>query len=300
MFYVYLLRIGENKGLKHYGTVMKECNIRMGLTSLLFCKLSERKKSRKSRKCSTALTPTLSGWGGLVRGFTLTELLVSITIFVILATVVLANFRTGGYSDDLRATADELVANIRRVQNLAVAGALVHYDASGKDIKIGEIPPTADSIPPGGYGISVLWYGDEYTAFADFATCTDDDPNKCNNDDDLKCVYYPTPEKIDFRYDQYCDQTIESATVRFRPKVGISTIIPYGDLCEKVGLSPIDITFQAPQPVPRLNGENNSIIKIELRHKVTNQCRMITVDTATGMVSQELESHCESGFQSCP
>lgn len=266
--------------LKHHGNALRELKIRLGLL--------EKK---------THIQTTKEKKSGA--GFTLTELLISITIFVILATVVLANFRTGGYSDDLRATADEMVANIRRVQNLAVAGALVHYDADGRDIKAGETAPTADSIPPGGYGISVLWVGNEYTAFADFATCTDDDPNKCNNDNSLKCVYYPTPEKIDFRYDQFCDQTIESATVHFRPNVRVIKIEPVGDLCGFVDLSPIDIIFQAPQPLPRINGETKSKILIELMHNITKQCRMVTVDTTTGMVSQELESSCQGNYSGC-
>ncbi len=277
----YQLAESRERRLQYHGNAIRELKIRLGLLE------KQAHRQTKKKKKSAA-------------GFTLSELLISISVFVILATLVLANFRRGGYSDDLRATADELVANIRRAQNLAVAGALVHYDDSDRDIEPGEIAPTPESIPPGGYGISVLWYGDEYTAFADFATCTDDDPNKCNNDHRLKCVYYPTPEKIDFRYDQYCDQTIESGTVHFRPNVRVIWLKPIGNVCgSSIGLSPIDITFQAPQPLPRINGEENSEILIELMHNITKQCRMITVDTTTGMVSQELESSCRGDYSGC-
>lgn len=234
-------------------------------------------------------------------GFTLPELLVSIAVFVILASVVLANFRQGGYSDDLRATADELVANIRRVQNLAVAGALVRYDTNGKSIsntnRDREDPPTGEQVPAGGYGISINWIENYYTMFADFATCGESTPWTCVEDVVVNpCTFYDEPNDANFRNDRYCDQIIETATIQLRPKVRISYIQTIGNTKGASFLEPIDIIFQAPRPVPRIQGRLDLDIKIGLQHTLSRQCRMVSVDTDTGAVSQELVSACEESL----
>lgn len=56
------------------------------------------------------------------KGFTLIELLVSIGIFIIVTGMVVANFRAGSRSDELKISADALVSNLRRAQNMALAG----------------------------------------------------------------------------------------------------------------------------------------------------------------------------------
>jgi Tfp pilus assembly protein FimT len=85
------------------------------------------------------------------RGFTIIELLVSLGIFIIITTMVVANFRAGSRGDDLRISAEAMVSNLRKAQNMALAGQ-----------------PTNDIIPPGGYGLYFnLATPDRYVIFAD-------------------------------------------------------------------------------------------------------------------------------------
>lgn len=55
-------------------------------------------------------------------GFTLVELLISIAIFVSLTGVLLANFRQGDYSEELRLSAELLAVNLREAQTRSISG----------------------------------------------------------------------------------------------------------------------------------------------------------------------------------
>lgn len=85
------------------------------------------------------------------KGFTLIELLVSIGIFIIITGMVVANFRAGSRSDELKIAADALVSNLRRAQNMALAGEQIN-----------------GITPSGGYGVYFkLSDPDRYIIFAD-------------------------------------------------------------------------------------------------------------------------------------
>ena len=70
------------------------------------------------------------------KGFTLIVLLVSVGIFIIVTGMVVVNFRAGSRSDELKISADALVSNLRRAQNMSLAGEQVN-----------------GVTPPGGYGV---------------------------------------------------------------------------------------------------------------------------------------------------
>ncbi len=85
------------------------------------------------------------------RGFTIIELVVAMGIFVVITSIVVANFRAGSRSDELRIAAEAMVSNLRKVQNMALAGQL-----------------TEGVNPPGGYGVYFkLADSDRYITFAD-------------------------------------------------------------------------------------------------------------------------------------
>jgi prepilin-type N-terminal cleavage/methylation domain-containing protein len=85
------------------------------------------------------------------RGFTIVELLVALGIFVIITAMVVANFRAGSRSDELRIAAETLVSNLRKAQNMSLAGQLINGNS-----------------PPGGYGVYFkLSDTDRYIIFAD-------------------------------------------------------------------------------------------------------------------------------------
>ena|SRR3990167_987720 len=84
-------------------------------------------------------------------GFTLVEILVSMSIFVILVALVFANYRYGNSAQNLEQAPRELQAKLRFVQNLALTGK--DYDGT--------------TVPPA-YGIHFSYPGgSEFITFAD-------------------------------------------------------------------------------------------------------------------------------------
>ncbi len=85
------------------------------------------------------------------KGFTIIELLVALGVFVVVTAMVVANFRAGGRSDELRIAAETLISNLRKAQNMSLAGQL-----------------TNGVSPPGGYGVYFkLSDADRYIIFSD-------------------------------------------------------------------------------------------------------------------------------------
>lgn len=84
------------------------------------------------------------------KGFTLVELLVAITIFGVITTIVVVNFRTGQKQDFLDLSADKLVNNIKRAQTAAITGELV-----------------GGEVPAGGFGLHFASGENFYIYFAD-------------------------------------------------------------------------------------------------------------------------------------
>ncbi len=85
------------------------------------------------------------------RGFTIIELLISLGIFIIVTTMVVSNFRGGSRSDELKIAAETVASNLRRAQNMALAGEQF-----------------LGMTPLGGYGVSFnLGNPDGYIIFAD-------------------------------------------------------------------------------------------------------------------------------------
>ncbi|MFH2136366.1 MAG: GspH/FimT family pseudopilin [Patescibacteria group bacterium] len=99
-------------------------------------------------------TPTPKNFGVTLRskgGFTIIELLVSLGIFIIVTTMVVTNFRGGSRSDELKIAAETVASNLRRAQNMALAGEQFE-----------------GITPAGGYGIYFnLGNPDKYIIFAD-------------------------------------------------------------------------------------------------------------------------------------
>ncbi len=96
------------------------------------------------------------------KGFTLVELLVSISIIGVITGMMMANFRGGQKSSELRLASDLLVNQIRSVQTSAFSGRLVSVcSGGGNDLKVCEPknPPisctsgTCQKRVPTGYGI---------------------------------------------------------------------------------------------------------------------------------------------------
>ncbi len=88
-------------------------------------------------------------------GFTLAELLISMTILILVSTVVLANYRYYGNRNDLNMSAQKLANDVRRAQSYALG--------------LTEFAPIGD-FPDGGWGIRFRKNQQDYTIFADYDT----------------------------------------------------------------------------------------------------------------------------------
>jgi prepilin-type N-terminal cleavage/methylation domain-containing protein len=210
-------------------------------------------------------------------GFSLVELIVSITIFLILSTLLIANFYRGRQADDLRLSAQEFAGYLRRVQNLSTAGQSI-------------FTPTGERVPPGGYGISIPWVGNAntYVLFADIRSaeagpCTDTNPVTANS-----------------QYEIGCDIFADAATVTLRPSVVIYRMkvkTPTGETLYTFGSggwdalnNRVDIAFRPPKPIPVLDGETGRSIQIEFQHLKTSQTRTVTIIGASGQISERIGS----------
>jgi len=104
-------------------------------------------------------------------GFTLLELLVSISIFVIITTAVVINYRSGEQSAQLRLGAENLASTLRLLQTMAQSGKTVELcdtqDADGTPDQYANQVCTVGSgvncdsactqrVPTGGYGMSIV------------------------------------------------------------------------------------------------------------------------------------------------
>lgn len=90
-------------------------------------------------------------------GFTLIELIVSVSIIIMVTGIFLANYSSANRRTDLTMAAQKLVADIRLAQNYALG--LARYGSSG-----------STTVPPGGWGIhfDLSVYGNNrYVVFAD-------------------------------------------------------------------------------------------------------------------------------------
>lgn len=85
------------------------------------------------------------------KGFTIIELLVAISIFIVITGLVVANFRRGARSDELKIAAAGLASTLRKAQTMALAGEAI-----------------GGVVPAGGYGVYVTMdTPNRYIIFAD-------------------------------------------------------------------------------------------------------------------------------------
>ncbi|OJI07842.1 hypothetical protein BK004_00125 [bacterium CG10_46_32] len=70
-------------------------------------------------------------------GFTLIDLIISITIFALISTAVLINFNAGSRNDSVRQSANIVVQTLRRAQSMTLSGAEL----------------SDGTFPVGGYGV---------------------------------------------------------------------------------------------------------------------------------------------------
>ena len=180
-------------------------------------------------------------------GFTLIELLISITIFLIITGMVIVNFHSGRYRDELVGAAEAISTSIREMQTATNAGDVV------------ECVPATPEPPDNGFGFNLV--KDSFAAKT-FGDCAGLQPD-------------------DYRYDAL-DELVKD--VNWNTKVPVTKIqINTGTGINEV--NSLDIVFSPASEKVRLNGSDayTSAI-ITLTHDKTNRQAEVQVNSITGQV----------------
>lgn len=208
-----------------------------------------------------------------ILGFTLIELIIAMGIFALLLGLSLANFRRGQKMDDLKQATEEMVSNIRQVQNLGMSGKIIKVCEGGDNAgdlcddnsqcNNGECKPT---VPEGGYGIyltSEIGSSTNYKLYADMG---------------------PNPDMV---YDPEEDVILPGPAIfNLPPRVQIYKLSKEC-VFHCWSLDELDIVFQPPKPTPWANREQEQEVNIFLKHDEFDFCQRIVVNGVSGQVSEE-------------
>jgi len=151
------------------------------------------------------------------RAFTLLEITVVISIIIILSTIFIANYRAGEKNFTLQRSAHQLAQDLRKVQEMAMAGQ--EFD---------------ETFPKGGYGIH---FKEDYSSYYLFADCDGDGEFDETGDIFINCSE-AVPENP-------CPETIEE--IYLEENISIFSLSPVS------GEGTLEITFLPPDPRVTIN-----------------------------------------------
>lgn len=150
------------------------------------------------------------------KGFTIVELLVVIFIISVLSSLSFASYRTGEKQFAIERSAQKLLQDIRRVQQMAM-NSMICGLSCGEEWKT--------KVPPGGYGIYLVKDEKKYIIYAD--TSPFNPPALLGNQ----------------KYDEGQDKIIEE--IYLEKGIKVDSII---DFSQSQSLSSISINFLPPDP----------------------------------------------------
>ncbi len=201
---------------------------------------------------------------GILRGFTLIEMLLSMSIFAVVTAFVTANFRAGRQGDELRLSSQLVATAIRRAQTLAVAGQTTAFCRGGtRDL---QTCPSGLSAECGG------------------GTCVVEVPRgygirlSTTSPDDRSVILFADLDG-DRAYD--AGELIRSDSASPGPSVKVSTLSPAAG-------ATLDIVFEPPKPSVYFNGSTaTGVASVTTRHAATGQTKNVTVNRITGQVNAD-------------
>jgi prepilin-type N-terminal cleavage/methylation domain-containing protein len=197
-------------------------------------------------------------------GFTLIEMLISLSIFGIITGFVMANFRAGSQSDELRASSLIVAGVIRRAQTAALTGETAHFcrDEAGTDGRICNsnadcgTGTCVNDVPRGGYG-----------------------------------VHFETAEANKRFMVSFADTNGNGAfdaTEQYRRDSVSANIFVSVNSLNPINEGVLDIVFVPPRPAIKFNNSTGEpIATIILKHRSTNNTKTITVNSLSGQVSAD-------------
>lgn len=241
------------------------------------------------------------------QGFTIIEMVVTVGIFVLIAGIVLGNFRQGERMDDLKRGTIELEDSLRRVQVLGMSGQIVSVCEGGSNngkscVEQSDCPggECINKVPSGGFGIAI-------------GQIADDNNINCYESAEIEC---PTT------YDLFVDNAGQPGifdTGDFALPGGEDYALPkevfirdYSWIClwtnpEKPGCPAkqnygLDVTFRPPKPIPYFftrpdppigTAVSEQSIQILIQHETIGKCRAIYINGVSGEVSSVARNNCQ-------
>lgn len=148
--------------------------------------------------------------------FTLVEMLVSISIFAVITTIVLANYPKFSEHFALERTAQEVVQSLREAKTLSLA------------VTVTELSPNLQM----GYGVHFDQSSKDYLIFADIYPTTPQTPNKYYD----PSTQFKAQDRIDSSYHIQADASITGFCVG-------------NDCLSDITVKALDIVFTRPEPV---------------------------------------------------
>jgi len=198
------------------------------------------------------------------RGFTLVEMLISLSIFAVVTAMSVANFRAGAQGDELRVSARLVASTIRRVQTQAIAGSSVFFCHGGTDE--GKMCLTGEDVG------------------CDGGSCTKDIPDSWGvritslEGENRNLIVFADTDG-DRRFDE--GEAVRSEAISPGPFVSIVSVDP-------ADAGTLDIVFTPPKPRTSLNGAViDGIATIVLQHQHTGTQMSVTVNRVSGLVAVE-------------
>lgn len=204
------------------------------------------------------------------KGFSVVELLISLGIIVILATITVFELRSTNRHDELNTAARQLAADIRAIQSRALAAADTKACDGGGFYAICEATTTAcgvnpcETTIPASYGIFLQSGSSTYTLFADLNPIAALDGNLTDNSEAL----------------------ITRSLLSLN-----STNVFIDDISTPLssGVAYVNITFSRQYGAVNLNDPSTppepTIVSIRIRHTLSNDTKIIEVNRITGRVS---------------
>lgn len=197
-------------------------------------------------------------------GFTLIEMLVSLSIFAVMTGFLMASFRTGKQADELRIASQVGMTVIRRTQTRALAGSTVKICRGGsRDLKI--CPTGAAEDCPGGICSTEvpLGYGVRFDTAAGASSAAIEYADTNGN----------------MTYDD--GEEIQKTPLSTTPNVTVKTVTPSND-------GRLDIIFVPPRPTIFLNGvTTTATATIELTHSASGETRTVQLNRISGQISSD-------------
>lgn len=223
----------------------------------------KRQKKKRSLEAAGGLSSVICRLSSR-KGFTMIEMLISLSIFAVVTAFVTANFRAGRQSDELRQSTQLLATAIRRAQTMALTGQTVPYCQGGtNDMKV--CPNGTNPECGGGTCVRDLpkGYGIHLTTVAATAA---------------KAVLF-----ADIDGDKAYDAGEEIRTDTVSPGVFVSVTN-----LDPVAANVLDVVFVPPQPKIWFNGSTASAVaRVTLMHKTTGLTKIVSINQITGQINAD-------------